>query len=139
MSGIRNGLTSGHFTGAHRRGGDAGTGERGEGVVFNDLIVQVVMDRAVPALLRCCASGRRVNRVELSLCGPYPGVVERSRVVLGGGSRIDLVKEAGSDAVCVTYCFRATAVRHHYWSPTPQGRRGTESMAGWDRRQHKAL
>lgn len=80
------------------QGGNTGIGERARRAVFNDLIVRIVLDKAAPALLRFCASARRVNEVELSLCTINQDVVECSRIVLEDVlvSKIVLLKKPGT-------------------------------------------
>lgn len=51
-------------------------------VNFQDLSVQALIDKATPAVLKFCASGKHVAKVELSICKAGGSQIEYSRVVL---------------------------------------------------------
>ncbi|MGN2498406.1 Hcp family type VI secretion system effector [Serratia bockelmannii] len=109
-------------------------------VRFYDLRVRARLDRASPALMMYCARGMPVEHVVLSMYAMQGRRVERTRLVLDDVrvSRMEVHGDKHHDGVIVTYGFRATAVRNHYWALTPQGGKGAESMTGWDRRKNIA-
>ncbi|EGT4388898.1 type VI secretion system tube protein Hcp [Cronobacter sakazakii] len=118
-------------------GGGGGTGK----VNFQDLAVQAIVDKGTPAVLKFCASGKHVNKVELSVCKAGGQQVEYSKIVLEDVlvTRTEFTGVGQTDTVLVSYYFQAAKVNFHYWEQSNQGTKGAETKAGWDIKQNKEL
>ncbi len=64
-------------------GGGGGAGK----VNFNDLHVNALIDKSTTAILKHCASGKHLTKVELSVCKAGGQQVEYTRITLGRRSR----------------------------------------------------
>src|ERR1700761_1661266 len=51
-------------------------------VSFNDLQVKTFMDKAAPAILKYCANGRHLPKVEVSVCKAGGSQIEYLRITL---------------------------------------------------------
>lgn len=123
--------------GSMSTGGGGGTGKAS----FNDLYVRTRIDRAAPAVLRHCATGKHLNKVELSICKAGGEQIEYSRITLED-VLVTSVQYSGAqdgDAMMVSYAFQAAKVKQQYWEQTDKGGRGAESVIGYDIKQNKAI
>lgn len=116
-------------------GGGGGAGK----VSFNDLSIDATMDKATPAILKHCASGKHLGEVKVSICKSGGSQIEYSTIVLKEVVVTTVqFNGVGSDELRVTYVFQAAKVEHHYWTQTSQGGKGAESQMGWDIKENKA-
>lgn len=118
-------------------GGGGGAGK----VQFRDLNVQAVIDKATPAIMKYCASGKHVAKVELSICKAGGNQVEYTRVVLEDVlvSATEFNGVGNTDAILVNYYFQPAKVNLHYWEQADKGNKGAESKSGWDIKQNKEI
>lgn len=116
-------------------GGGGGVGK----VSFHDLSIEAPMDKATPAILKHCASGKHLGEVKVSICKSGGSQIEYSTIVLKEVI-VTAVQFNGvsSDELGAIYTFQAAKVEHHYWVQTPQGGKGAESQMGWDVKENKA-
>lgn len=93
-------------------GGGGGAGK----VNFQDLSVQALIDKATPAVLKFCASGKHVAKVELSICKAGGSQIEYSRVVLEDVlvTKTSFSGVGHTDTIMVNYLFQASKVNLHY-------------------------
>lgn len=110
-------------------GGGGGSGK----VSFNDLNVTTSIDKATPALLKHCSSGKHLGEVNLSICKAGGSQIEYATIVLKD-VLVTFVDFSGgsSEQVAARYSFQSSKVEHHYWVQTAQGAKGAESQMGWD-------
>lgn len=118
-------------------GGGGGAGK----VNFHDLTVQSLVDKGTPAILKFCASGKHVTKVELSVCKAGGQQVEYARVVLEDVlvTRTEFTGVGHTDALLVNYHFQASKVNFHYWEQSSQGTKAAETKSGWDIKQNKEI
>lgn len=121
--------------GSMASGGGGGTGKAS----FNDLHVVSRLDRAAPAVMKHCASGKHLAKVEVSVCKAGGNQVEYSRITLDEVlvTSVQMNSDDESDAVLVTYAFQAAKVKQQYWEQTEKGSKGAESLVAWDIKQNK--
>ena len=123
--------------GSMSTGGGGGTGKAS----FNDLYVVCRIDHAAPAVLKHCASGKHLGKVELSVCKAGGEQVEYSRITLEDVlvTSVQYSGDQDGDAMMVSYAFQAAKVKQQYWEQTDKGGRGAESVIGYDIKQNKAI
>jgi len=127
-------------------GGGGGSGKAS----FNDLSVVALIDKASPAVMKHCASGKHLNQVQLSVCKAGGTQIEYSRITLDDVmvTSVQLSGENSSatnanasstpaESVLVNYAFQAAKVTHQYWEQTDKGGKGAESQLAWDIKQNK--
>lgn len=123
--------------GSMSTGGGGGTGKAS----FNDLHIVAVIDRAAPAVMKHCATGKHLNKVEVSVCKAGGEQVEYSRITLED-VLVTSVQYTGThdgDAMMVSYAFQAARVKQQYWEQTDKGGKGAESVVAYDIKQNKAV
>lgn len=115
-------------------GGGGGTGK----VCFNDLHVKALIDKSTPALLKHCATGKHLPKVELSVCKAGSGQMEYAKITLEDVlvTNVQYTGADDSDTVGILYAFQAAKVKQQYWEQTVQGGKGAESCSGWDIKQN---
>ncbi len=118
-------------------GGGGGAGK----VNFQDLSVQALIDKATPTILKFCANGKHVSKVELSVCKAGGSQIEYSRIVLEDVlvTKTSFSGVGHTDTIMVNYLFQASQVNLHYWEQSTQGTKGAETSSGWDIKQNKEL
>ena len=118
-------------------GGGLGAGKAS----FNDLHVVARIDKAAPAVMKHCASGKHLSRVELSVCKAGGQQVEYTKITLEDVlvSSVQLSGELNQEAVLVNFAFQAAKVKQQYWEQTEQGGKGAESLVAWDIKQNKEV
>jgi Hemolysin-coregulated protein (uncharacterized) len=106
-------------------------------VSFNDLTVVAKVDRATPAILKNCSSGKHLGKVEISTCKAGGDQIEFSRITLTD-VMVTAVQFSGTEdnQVLVNYSFQASQVRQQYWEQLESGGRGPEVQMGWDVKQN---
>lgn len=120
--------------GAMQIGTMAGGGGGGSGKVsFNDLNVTTSMDKATPAILKHCSSGKHLGEVKLSICKAGGSQIEYSTIVLKDVlvTFVDF-SGGGGEQIGTKYSFQSSKIEHRYWIQTSQGGKGAESQMGWD-------
>ncbi len=128
--------------GATQPGNMASGGGLGAGKAsFNDLHVVARIDKAAPAVMKHCASGKHLGKVELSVCKAGGQQVEYTKITLEDVlvSSVQLSGELNSESVVVNYAFQAAKVKQQYWEQTEQGGKGAESLVAWDIKQNKEV
>jgi len=116
-------------------GGGGGAGK----VNFNDLSVDALIDKSTTAILKYCASGKHISKVELSICKAGGQQIEYARITLED-VLVTTVHYTGSDngdTVGINYAFQASKVKQQYWEQTSSGGKGAESSAGWNIKENK--
>ena len=116
-------------------GGGGGAGK----VNFNDLHVNALIDKSTTALLKNCASGKHLAKVELSICKAGGSQVEYARITLEDVlvTAVNYNVSDNGDTLGMTYSFQASKVKQQYWEQSASGGKGAESSAGWDIKGNK--
>jgi type VI secretion system secreted protein Hcp len=116
-------------------GGGGGVGKAS----FNDLQVLARIDKAAPSVLKNCASGKHLSKVEVSVCKAGGSQIEYTRVTLEEVlvTSVQYTAEQGSDAVFVQYAFQAAKVKQQYWEQTDKGGKGAETVLGWNIKENR--
>jgi type VI secretion system secreted protein Hcp len=111
-------------------GGGAGAGK----VSFSDLTVTANIDKATPALLKMCASGKHIAKVEISGQKAGGTAMEFTKVVLNDVlvTGVQFAGATGGEQMQVVYSYQAAKVEHHYWVQGKDGSKGAETQMGWD-------
>ena len=121
--------------GATQPGNMASGGGLGAGKAsFNDLHVVARIDKAAPAVMKHCASGKHLSRIELSVCKAGGQQIEYTKITLEDVlvSSVQLSGELNQESVTVNFAFQAAKVKQQYWEQTEQGGKGAESVVAWD-------
>ncbi|MGE9551087.1 Hcp family type VI secretion system effector [Erwinia amylovora] len=116
-------------------GGGGGAGK----VNFEDLSVTALIDKSVTAILKNCASGKHLSKVELSICKAGGTQIEYVKITLED-VLIASVHYTGADTgdtVGITYGFQASKIKQQYWEQSSSGGKGAESSAGWNIKENK--
>ncbi len=123
--------------GSMSTGGGGGTGKAS----FNDLHIVAVIDRAAPAVMKHCATGKHLSKVEVSVCKAGGEQVEYSRITLEDVlvTSVQYTGNHDGDAMMVSYAFQAARVKQQYWEQTDKGGKGAESVVAYDIKQNKAV
>ncbi|MFS2222873.1 Hcp family type VI secretion system effector [Pantoea sp. B65] len=110
-------------------------------VNFSDLHITAPVDKSVTALIKYCATGKYVNKVELSLCRAGGQQIEFLKITLQDVlvTTVDFSGATKDDKLAVTYCFQAAKVRQQYWETTSSGGKGAETSAGWDIKENREI
>ncbi|MFL9860554.1 type VI secretion system tube protein Hcp [Paraburkholderia madseniana] len=121
-------------------GGGGGTGKAS----FNDLSVVAYMDKAAPAIIKSCASGKHLDKVEISSCKTGGTQIEFSRVtleeVLVTSAQVAGTDPAdAADRLLMSYAFQAARVKKQYWEQNANGGKGAEVTMGWDIKKNKEM
>jgi type VI secretion system secreted protein Hcp len=116
-------------------GGGGGVGKAS----FSDLQVLARIDKAAPPVLKSCASGKHLAKIEVSVCKAGGTQIEYTRVTLEEVlvTSVQYTAEQNSDAVLVQYGFQAAKVKQQYWEQTDSGGKGAETVLAWDIKQNK--
>ncbi|HTK02735.1 MAG TPA: type VI secretion system tube protein Hcp [Bordetella sp.] len=119
-------------------GGGLGAGKAS----FNDLHVVARIDKAAPAVMKHCASGKHLSMVQLSMCKAGGTQIEYSKITLEDVlvSSVQLSGDGGSESgVIINFAFQAAKVKQQYWEQTDQGGKGAETLVAWDIKQNKEV
>lgn len=112
-------------------GGNAGRAN------FNDLMVVAYMDRGAAAMIKRCANGKHLAKVELSVCKMGGSQLEYNRVTLEE-VLVTSAKIAGIDRgdaagrLSMNYRFQAARVKNQYWEQSNNGGKGAEVTVAWN-------
>jgi type VI secretion system secreted protein Hcp len=116
-------------------GGGGGVGKAS----FRDLRVVALIDKATPAILKYCISGKHLGKVEIALCKAGGSQIEYTRITLEE-VMVTSVEYSGartSDVVPMIYGFQAAKVKQQYWEQTDKGGKGPETQVGWNIKENK--
>ena len=118
-------------------GGGAGAGK----VTFHDLNVVARLDKANSAVLKHCATGKHLGKVEISLCKAGGSQIEFGKITLTDVlvTNVTYSGANAADAVMVNYSFQASQVKSQYWEQTNQGGKGAESQMGFSIKENKEV
>ncbi|MDR2153889.1 MAG: type VI secretion system tube protein Hcp, partial [Burkholderiaceae bacterium] len=121
--------------GSMSSGGGGGVGKAS----FKDLNVVALLDKAAPAILKNCISGKHLNKVEISICKAGGAQVEYTRVTLEEVmvTGVEYSADLQSDAIRAVYSFQAAKVKQQYWEQTDKGGKGPETQVGWNIKENK--
>jgi type VI secretion system secreted protein Hcp len=116
-------------------GGGAGVGK----VAFQDLNVVAKIDKCYPAVLKHCATGKHLGKVEISLCKAGGSQIEYGKIELTDVlvTSVTVSGTSSGESTVVNYSFQASKVKTQYWEQTNQGGKGAESQMGFDIKQNK--
>ena len=90
-------------------GGGGGAGK----VNFEDLSVTALIDKSVTAILKNCASGKHLSKVELSICKAGGTQIEYVKITLEDVliSSVHYTGADTGDTVGITYGFQASKIK----------------------------
>lgn len=128
--------------GATQPGNMASGGGMGAGKAsFNDLHVVARIDKAAPAVMKHCASGKHLSKIELSVCKAGGQQIEYTKITLEDVlvSSVQLTGELNQESVTVNFAFQAAKVKQQYWEQTEQGGKGAESVVAWDIKKNQEV
>lgn len=116
-----------------------GSGGGAGRVSFHDLKVVAAIDKAYPAILKHCATGKHLGQIEISMCKAGGSQIEFGKITLTDVlvTSVSISGANGQDAVVVEYSFQAAKVKSQYWEQTAQGGRGAESQMGFSIKENK--
>ncbi|MBG6287936.1 MULTISPECIES: Hcp family type VI secretion system effector [Pseudomonas] len=121
--------------GSMTTGGGGGIGK----VSFNDLNVVARLDKAAPAIMKYCASGKHIGTVEISVCKAGGTQMEYSKFTLEDVlvTSVSYTAAQDGDALLVNYSFQAGKVKQQYWEQTAQGGKGAENLVAWNIKENR--
>jgi type VI secretion system secreted protein Hcp len=116
-------------------GGGGGVGKAS----VRDLRVVALIDKAAPAVMKYCISGKHLNKVEISVCKAGGSQIEYTRVTLEEVmvTSVEYLAALTSDSVTVRYAFQSAKVKQQYWEQTAKGGKGAETQVGWNIKENK--
>ena len=116
-------------------GGGGGAGK----VSFHDLNVVASIDKSYPAVLKHCAGGKHLSKVEISACKAGGTQIEYAHITLTDVlvTHVEVTGASSQEVVLVNYSFQAAEVKTQYWEQTNQGSKGAESQMGWKIKENK--
>ena len=112
-------------------GGGGGTGKSS----FKDLKVSCWIDRALPALMKYCASGKHLAEVKISICKAGGTQIEYELITLIDVLVTNIDMNGISDVsgnILAHYSFQAAKIKNEYSEQTAQGGKGATSTMGWN-------
>lgn len=121
--------------GSMSTGGGGGAGK----VNFDDLIVVAAIDKAAPTVLKNCAVGQHLSKVEISVCKAGGAQVEYSRTTLED-VLITAVKFVGTqenESLMMEYSFQAAKVKNQYWEQNDKGSKGAEVQMAFNVKENR--
>ncbi|WP_083196113.1 type VI secretion system tube protein Hcp [Pseudomonas sp. AU12215] len=106
---------------------------------FNDLNVVARLDKAAPAIMKYCASGKHIGTVEISVCKAGGTQMEYSKFTLEDVlvTSVSYTAAQDGDALLVNYSFQAGKVKQQYWEQTAQGGKGAENLVAWNIKENR--
>jgi type VI secretion system Hcp family effector len=131
--------------GANQRGAMAtGGGGNAGRASFNDLSVVAYMDKSSAAIIKNCANGKHLTKVEISACKTGGTQIEFMRVtleeVLVTSAHVTGVDPGdAADRLLMNYGFQAARVKKQYWEQTDTGGKGAEVSVGWNVKENKEM
>ena len=118
---------------------DGGGGGAGK-VNFNDLTVVAAIDKAAPTILKNCATGQHLSKVEISVCKAGGEQIEYSRTTLEDVlvTGVKFIGVQDNDALKMRYSFQAAKVKNQYWEQTDKGSKGAEVQMAFNIKENKS-
>lgn len=118
-------------------GGGGGVGK----VNFNDLYVNVLIDKFIIVILKYCVSGKYLIKVELFVCKVGGQQVEYFCIILEDVlvMFVQYIGVDNGDIVGVIYVFQVVKVKQQYWEQIIFGGKGVESSVGWNIKENKEV
>lgn len=122
--------------GSMTSGGGGGAGK----VNFNDLTVVAAIDKAAPTILKNCATGQHLSKVEISVCKAGGEQIEYSRTTLEDVlvTGVKFIGVQDNDALKMRYSFQAAKVKNQYWEQTDKGSKGAEVQMAFNIKENKS-
>jgi type VI secretion system secreted protein Hcp len=116
-------------------GGGGGVGKAS----FNDLNVSASIDKAAPAILKNCISGKHLSKVEISVCKAGGQQIEYTRITLEEVlvTGVNYTGDPKTETLNVQYAFQAAKVKQQCWEQTDKGGKGAETQVGWNIKENK--
>lgn len=123
--------------GSMNTGGGGGAGK----VNFDDLAVVARIDKAAPTILKNCATGQHLSKIEISVCKAGGNQIEYSRTTLEDVlvTSIKFIGTKGDEALLMQYSFQAAKVKNQYWEQTDKGSKGAEVQMGYDIKKNQTI
>ncbi|WP_148715779.1 Hcp family type VI secretion system effector [Chitinolyticbacter meiyuanensis] len=126
--------------GSMAAGGGGGAGKAS----FNDLYVTAYMDKSSPAIIKHCATGKHLDKIELSACKSGGDQIEFAKITLEE-VLVTSAQVKGTDPndpqerLIMNYGFQAARVRKQYWEQTDRGGQGAEIAVAWNIKENKEM
>ena len=122
--------------GSMTSGGGGGAGK----VNFNVLTVVAAIDKAAPTILKNCATGQHLSKVEISVCKAGGEQIEYSRTTLEDVlvTGVKFIGVQDNDALKMRYSFQAAKVKNQYWEQTDKGSKGAEVQMAFNIKENKS-
>ncbi|QHM72970.1 Hcp family type VI secretion system effector [Mixta intestinalis] len=134
-------ITSFSWGALHPGNMSVGSGGGAGKVTFSDLSIEAMIDKSTSALLRACANGKHLDKVEVSVCKAGEQQIEYCRITLEE-VLITAVHFRGIDSnerLNTHYSFQAAKVRQQYYEQTANGGKGPEVSAGWNIKENREI
>ena len=124
-------------SGSMSSGGGGGAGK----VNFNDLKVVCAIDKAAPTILKNCAVGQHISKVEVSVCKAGGTQIEYSRTTLEDVlvTSVKFIGAQDSDVLKIRYAFQAAKVKTQYWEQSDKGSKGAEVQMAFNIKENKSI
>ena len=124
-------------SGSMSSGGGGGAGK----VNFNDLTVVCAIDKAAPTILKNCAVGQHISKVEVSVCKACGTQIEYSRTTLEDVlvTSVKFIGAQDSDVLKIRYAFQAAKVKTQYWEQSDKGSKGAEVQMAFNIKENKSI
>ncbi|WP_313681746.1 type VI secretion system tube protein Hcp [Pantoea sp.] len=118
-------------------GGGGGAGK----VSFKDLSVVAYIDRATPPLLKYCASGKHISKVEVVSCKAGGTQMEYCLITLEDVLMTDInfSGSQGPDGIAMRYGFQAAKINYAYWEQAANGGKGPQTSTGWNIKENREI
>lgn len=118
-------------------GGGGGAGKAN----FDDLTVIAAVDKATPALLKYCSSGKHINEITLSVCKAGGSALEYIKiklkeVLITNVTYIGIIRRP---TVGMKYSFQAAEFQIEYVEQTELGTKGASSLSGWNIKENREI
>ncbi|KQO18986.1 type VI secretion system tube protein Hcp [Acidovorax sp. Leaf78] len=116
-------------------GGGAGAGK----ATFQNLNITAHIDKAYPAVLKHCATGKHLGQMEISMCKAGGAQIEFFKITLTDVivTNVAVSGTAEGDIVMVNYGFQAAKIKTEYSEQTAQGGKGATSEMGFSIKENK--
>lgn len=121
--------------------GSMTSGGGGAGKVnFNDLTVIAAIDKSTPTILKNCATGQHLSKVEVSVCKAGGEQIEYSRTTLEDVlvTAVKFIGAQENDVLKIQYSFQAAKVKNQYWEQTDKGSKGAEVQMAFNIKENKS-
>lgn len=121
--------------GSMSSGGGGGAGK----VNFDDLTVVAAIDKAAPTVLKNCAVGQHLGKVEIAVCKAGGSQVEYSRTTLEDVliTAVRFVGTQDNESLMMEYSFQAAKVKNQYWEQNDKGSKGAEVQMAFNVKENR--